>query len=349
MLVVNDFVQFHKCDMQFVKKFGLMDATDMVLDFYSCNKHPFVYDTYQLAGVLGLRRGELFYMLKDPSRHYREFFIRKSNGKLRHICAPKYDLQWVQGVILRKILNCFQPSRYATAYRIGVRLQDNAEPHIGKKYLLKMDLADFFGSIRFQQVYSAVFNSRYFPKQIGVMLTTLCCYQDVLPQGAATSPAISNLVMRHFDDALGSWCEKHGVTYTRYCDDLTFSADVPLYRVFLKAKGMLEEMGFSLNTSKTRFVTHATRQSVTGLIVNEKLSVPSEYRRQLRQECYYAIRYGVENAILHGNRQEFIKDGEILGERYLNHLIGRVRYVLQIDPENKAISGYLHKLLYLKN
>lgn len=142
--------------------------------------------------------------------------------------------------------------------------------------MLKLDIADFFGSIRFDQVYSAAFNTRYFPRQIGVMLATLCCRKDALPQGAPTSPALSNVVMRHFDQSIGRWCERRGISYTRYCDDMTFSSDKPLFVVYQKAKTILEEMGFELNEKKTRFVTNANRQSVTGLTVNEKVAVSGE-------------------------------------------------------------------------
>ena len=202
--------------------------------------------------------------------------------------------------------------------------------HCGKTYLLKMDIRDFFGSIRFEQVYNAAFHRGYFPVQIGAMLTSLCCYQERLPQGAPTSPALSNLVMRHFDEAMGAWCKARNITYTRYADDLTFSSDRPLYDAYAKAKSFLESMGFEVNEKKTCFVTHASRQTVTGLVVNgDHPTVSREYRRALRQELYYVEKHGVADAILRGGRDAFIEDGKPQVHRYLDHLEGRVLYVIR--------------------
>ena len=200
-------------------------------------------------------------------------------------------------------------SQYATAYREGSTLSLNAESHIGRRYLLKLDIADFFDSISFQQVYSAAFHSGYFPKQIGVILTTLCCRKNTLPQGAPTSPALSNLVMKNFDEAIGKWCQKHEIGHTRYSDDMTFSSDKPLFVVYQKVKGMLRDMGLELNEKKTHFVTNASRQSVTGLTVNEKLSVSREYKRKLRQELYYICRFGPKEHLKRLNQERFMIDG----------------------------------------
>lgn len=344
MRVGKDTVEFHSGDINFVKKFGIMEATDMVLDFYACNRHPFIYDTYQLAAFFGIRHGDLFRTLRNINTYYTEITLRKRDGSPRKIHAPYGILKMMQSFILKRILVCFPISQYATAYCVGARIKNNAEPHVGKKYLLKMDLSDFFGSIRFDQIYSTIFNTKYFPRHIGTMLTTLCCYKDVLAQGAPSSPAVSNLVMRHFDDTIGEWCKKRGIVYTRYCDDLTFSGDVSLYPVYEKAKSMLEAMGFELNAKKTHFITNATRQSVTGLTVNKKVTVSSEYKRLLRQECHYAIRFGLKSAIFYSMRPDFISKDGILEEKYRNHLLGRVRYVLQIEPENTAFIKYLQAL-----
>ena len=247
---------------------------------------------------------------------------------------PDDELKVIQRRILRQILMKFSSSEYASAYVRRRTLSHHAAPHVGKRYLLKLDIADFFGSIRFDQVHRSVFHSGYFPKQIGVMLTKLCCFHGVLPQGAPTSPAISNLVMKQFDRNMGRWCASRGIAYTRYCDDMAFSGKRPLYPVYEKAKAMLEEMGFTLNEQKTRFVSNAGRQSVTGLTVNEKISVSREYKRRLRQEIYYALKFGAADSILKAEHRDFICEGKPDAERYLQHLIGKVQFVLQLEPGN---------------
>ena len=318
MKIKGEIVTFEEGDMAFARKFGPVRAAEMVLTFKDFNPGlPFIYDTYQLAHFLGMGRKSLFDLLRYTDREYRTVNIKKKNGGGRtlHVLSPK--LKRIQSILLRHILNAFPVSQYATAYKEGTQLMDNAVPHVGKRYLLKLDITDFFGSIRFDQVYRAAFNANYSPKQIGLMLTRLCCRQEALPQGAPTSPALSNLVMKNFDNNIGAWCAKRGISYTRYCDDMTFSSDRPLYHAYEKAKAMLEEMGFQLNEKKTRFVTNRSRQSVTGLTVNEKVSVSRKYKRELRQELYYLLRFG---------------DGSV---SRCQCLIGKLNFVLQVEPENR--------------
>ena len=345
MKIEHGKVEFGNSDMFFVKKFGIIEATNMVLDFCSTNKTPFIYDTFQLASFLGIHRATLFLITKHISSHYLNSRIPKRDGSFRELQIPDTLLRSMQYNILSSILNELKPSKYATAYKKGCNINSNAHPHVGKKYLLKMDISDFFGSIRFDQVYSAVFNTRLFPKQIGVMLTELCCYNDSLPQGAPTSPAISNLVMKQFDNNVGAWCEKNGISYTRYCDDMTFSSDEPLGKVYGKVKSMLDEMGFEINKRKTCFVTNHSRQSVTGLTVNEKISVSKDYKRNLRQALYYMFKYGLEGSVTRKKCPEFYdKNGLFMHQTYYNSLLGRVRYVLSVEPGNIEFRAALEKL-----
>ena len=208
-----------------------------------------------------------------------------------------------------------------------------------------MDITDFFGNITYLQIISTAFPSTIYPKHIGAILTSLCCKDDVLPQGAPTSPALSNIIMKRFDDILGEWCNKRNVTYTRYCDDLTFSSDKPLQHVYQKARDMIEKWGFQVNEKKTHFITNANRQTVTGLTVNQKVSVPADYKRQLRQELYYAIKFGLADAILKGEREQFIdQTGNPMVSRYYHHLKGKTSYLLQIEPESSWFSNALAEL-----
>lgn len=323
MYINKNSVVFEKCDEAFVNKFGAQNAEEMVLDFKTFNRTPFIFDTYQLAHFLGITRKELFRLVKNGQDEYKTVTIKKKNGKTRKINAPSKTLKSCQQIILNDILNFLPVCEHAKAYKKGTSLIENAAEHVGKKYLLKIDITDFFSSIRFEQVYSCAFNTKYFPKQIGVMLTSLCCRKGYLPQGAPTSPSLSNIVMKNFDENIGFWCKKHGVSYTRYCDDITFSSDKPLFYVYEKAKAMLEEMGFELNESKTHFITNANRQSVTGITVNEKINVSSSYKRKLRQEMHYCIKYGV--------KQHIERTGiETEPEKYIQSLLGKVNFVLSV-------------------
>ena len=332
-------VSFEEQDMHFLKKYGFFRAARMVKKHYKKHRTPFIHDTYQLANELRIFRKDVFELSKNARKHYNLIMLRKKNGGLRYIHSPDTSLKNAQRRILKSILSNINISPYATAYVTGKNLKDNATPHINHKYLLKMDITDFFGSITYLQVISSAFNANRFPVQIGAILTSLCCLDDVLPQGAPTSPALSNIVMKNFDDIIGAWCKKRNISYTRYCDDLTFSADIPLYNVYLKVKDMLLKRGFELNEDKTKFITNSSSQRVTGLTVNEKVSIPKEYKRQLRQEVYYAIKYGLADSIIKGNKTRYINHGVPNIHSYFSHLKGKMFYVLQIEPENKWFKG----------
>lgn len=325
----NQNIVFSQSDMRFVKRVGLTNAIRIVTDHYAVTEIPLIDDTWQLASLLGIPHKRLFSLVRSSADHYRQSFIQKECGG-RIIYVPDEELSAVQRRILHEILEKHPVSPYATAYVRGRSLYDNASPHVKHRYLLKLDITDFFGSIRFQKVLASAFPGRYFSRQIGTILTTLCCREDVLPTGAPTSPALSNLVMKAFDEQIGEWCRRRRIIYTRYCDDMTFSADTPLYAVYQKVKTMLSEDGLILNEQKTHFVTNAARQSVTGLTVNEKVSVPRDYKRRLRQEAYYALRYPADRS-----------DG-------YSQLLGKIGYVLQIEPENRWFRAAFDRLNCLK-
>ncbi|MBE6761805.1 MAG: RNA-directed DNA polymerase [Ruminococcaceae bacterium] len=329
MIVRKDGVVLKKEDDNYIKKFGLMKAAEIAIEYKQTHKTPFIHDLFQLAAFIGPGKRSFFKLLKNVNNEYSFFEIKKKNGGFRKIYAPSPELCRAQRVILRGILSCYDVSPYASAYIEGKGLISNAQPHTNKKYILKMDITDFFGSISFEQVISTVFNKNYFPSAVGYALTTLCCYKGYLVQGAPTSPMISNLVLKHFDDVMGVWCEKRGISYSRYCDDITFSANEPLFCAYSKAKAFLSEMGFEINKKKTRFVSHTSQQNVTGLVVNEKVSVPKEYKRDLRQKIYYFLKFDKKDTAFKQSGREYYS--------YINYLLGRANYVLSIEPNDKFL------------
>lgn len=344
MKIRNDTVIFDPCDLAFGAKFGYLPAAEMALEHHSLYpKLPFLYDCHQLAAFLGTSSGKLNHMVRHIQEEYHTVTNSKDNGKSRQLSVPSRELRFYQGKIANKILTQLPVSEYATAYRKGSSIRRNAEPHIRKKYLLKLDITNFFGSVSFAQIYGTVFHTIY-SKQVSYLLTSLCCLNGALPQGATTSPLLSNIVMRRFDHQIGQWCHTHDIAYTRYCDDMTFSADHSLYHVREKVSKHLHKMGFVLNEAKTHFITKAGRQCVTGLTVNEKISIPSDYKRALRQETYYALRFGLSQAIIRGNRTAFLLNGQPDEACYLAHLLGKIQYVLQIEPENQWFRSAAAKL-----
>lgn len=248
--------------------------------------------------------------------HYRPLTLTKRDGSLRHLFIPDPLLKEVQRNIVNNVLLSRAISPYATAYFEGADILHNAEKHVGKKMVLKLDIENFFDSITFLMVYKNAFPAIYFPPAVRMLLTHLCCYQEALPQGAPTSAAISNLVMKSFDLYIGTWCGKQGITYTRYCDDMVFSGDFQPFLVINKVRNYLQVIGFKLNEKKTRWASQGDRQSVTGIVVNQKPQVPKAYRRQVRQTFYYYEKYGVPSD----------KKEDLLS------LLGKINFILHINP-----------------
>lgn len=275
----------------------------------------------------------LYSVSNHTEQHYHSVSIPKKNGGDRKLQIPDRLLRTIQKNILKNILYGLSVSGYASAYQKGVSPADNAAVHVGAQQILKLDIVDFFGSISFPLVYQNAFPAEYFPAAVRMLLTSLCCYKECLPQGAPTSPAISNLVMKPFDSYMGEWCKERGISYTRYCDDMTFSGMYDASEIKNKVRGFLRVLGMELNEKKTQILRPGQRQVVTGIVVNEKLQVSREYRRKLRAEIYYCKKYGVKGHLAHCKGE---KTEEKTGcESYLQRMLGKVNYVLMVNPEDK--------------
>ena len=163
-------VTFESCDAAFVKKFGPAAAENMVLDFHAVHPAlPFLYDASQLADFLSVSCGALNHLVNHIQDAYHPVMIPKHSGGFRHLHIPNARLLACQKQINRNFLSHFPVSTFATAYRKGGSALRNAEPHVGRKYLLKLDITDFFGSISFEQVLCSAFNTCYVSKQVGYL------------------------------------------------------------------------------------------------------------------------------------------------------------------------------------
>ncbi|MBQ8959640.1 MAG: RNA-directed DNA polymerase [Ruminococcus sp.] len=304
-------------------------------------------DVTELSRALGVPVGKLYMLSNEriprkPKRgsskykNYHTVVIKKGLfRKSRKLSVPNGLLKMTQRRILHQYLYRLEASRYSTAYQPGRSLRDNASPHLGQEYLIKLDISKFFDNIDADMVYN-VMRQLGLSRAAAVLLMRLCVHNSVLPQGAPTSPYIANLVMKPFDEHLGDWCRARGINYTRYCDDMTFSgrkADLLTCHLVGKVRKMLRRMGFELNDKKTLFLSRGSQQKVTGIVVNQKLKVPRELRRTLRQEVYYCTKFGAEESL---KRRRL----DMAPEEYLRSLLGRIAFALQIDPEDSEMQGY---------
>ena len=283
----------------------------------------------------------LYSISNNIENNYKIYRIKKRNGKYRTIYEPNYLLKHIQSKILINILNNKSISEYATAYHKGKSLKDNAIPHINKDIILKLDIKDFFDNISFIDIYNACFPIEYFPKSVGMLLTTLCTYDDHLTQGSPTSAYISNLVMKDFDEELGFWCNENNIAYTRYSDDMTFSGVFNPSDVIKKVRKMLYKLGLDLNNDKIHVITKNARQTVTGLVVNDKVQVGINYRKEIRKDVYYINKYGLKSHLKRINVQD--------EKKYLNSLYGKILYVLQINKDDKEFISYKNIINKIKS
>ena len=300
-----------------------------------------VSDLYMLSN------DENSYARHRKSNYYRNYhkviLKRERSSKIRVLSVPNKYLRSVQRKILERILYEFPVSEHAMAYVKGRSLRDNAMLHTGKDVIVKLDIKHFFDSIDGAMVYR-IFNKTGFSKPAVVLLTELCIYQNKLPQGAPTSPYIANLVLKDFDIETGKWCAERGITYSRYCDDMTFSCakeNMCSEELIRFIRNKLYYKGFSLNEKKTAVVSSSQQQRVTGSVVNQKPEVPKTLRRSIRQEVYYCRKFGLKDHVAR-------KYPELSPETYLHKLLGKISYALQINPENTEMRACFETLSVLR-
>ena len=292
-------------------------------------------DYVKLADVerdLGFSARTLYSLSNNLEQHYHNVFIPKSDGSRRKLSVPDLILKKVQRSIADNILIQYPISRYAQAYKLGSSIQRNAQPHVGKKKLLKLDIEGFFDHIHYSQVKDIVFYEEKFSEPIRILLTMLCYYKESLPQGAPTSPAITNIIMYDFDETVGDFCNKKKISYTRYCDDMTFSGDFDEQEIIALVKSELCKLGLFLKNRKTVVVPSTKRQTVTGIVVNEKLNLTKAYKKNIRQEMYYIKKFGLD--------EHLNKRGLTDKHQYLLSLHGRIAFVLQTVPNDREFLEY---------
>ena len=289
---------------------------------------------------LGYPAKTLYGLSNNLEKHYHSVYISKSDGDRRKLSVPDLILKNVQRSIADNILAYYPISKYATAYKLGASVQRNAVPHVNKKKILKLDIEKFFDSILYSRVKDMVFREEKFSEPIRILLTMLCYFKESLPQGAPTSPAITNIIMYDFDEKVGEYCTEKGIAYTRYCDDMTFSGDFDEKEIIALVKKELKGLGLFLKDGKTKVVTSEKRQTVTGIVVNEKINLTKEYKKKIRQEMYYIKKFGLENhAINQGITDSF---------GYLSSLRGRIAFVLQTCPWDSEFIRYKKFLQKIK-
>ncbi|MCA8831937.1 reverse transcriptase domain-containing protein [Hymenobacter pini] len=231
--------------------------------------------------------GLLLYYAHHKKERYRTFQVpKRTRGQFRDIKAPEHGLLRIQRLLLLCLTATFTTcDEAAHGFVPGRNVLTNAQPHAGRRFVLNLDLKDFFSSTRVGRVLKvlqlAPFN---LPKEAAHLIANLCCDQGSLPQGAPTSPLLTNVVCVWLDRKLRALAKKHRCRYTRYADDITFSSQRPAFTPAFHAElnAVLADEGYEQNPAKQRLQTPETRQEVTGVVVNERPNVPREFVQDIR-------------------------------------------------------------------
>lgn len=320
---------------------------------------PVLSTPAELAEALGVTIPRLrwlaFHSEASTLTHYARFAIPKRSGGTRTLFAPHQTLAKAQRWVFESIVSKLGVEDQAHGFVAGRSILTNAREHAGRAIVVNMDLRDFFPSIGFPRVRRAFERLGYSPA-VSTILALLCTeaprrvveYQGTtyhaatgprgLPQGACTSPGLSNQVARRLDRRLGGLASRLGVSYTRYADDLTFSGDDALEGrvgyLMARVRHIAQEEGFAVNEEKSRVLRQNTAQVVTGLVVNDRPGAPRSEARRLR-----AILHRAKTEGLHRQNREGHPD-------FLAWLRGKIAFVAMARPElGAALRSELEAIL----
>jgi RNA-directed DNA polymerase len=310
---------------------------------------PLLSTPADVARAMDLKVPELrflcFHSEASEHPHYAYFEIPKRSSGKRLLAAPQPRLASAQAWVLHNVLEKLSTEEPAHGFIKGRSTVTCALPHVGRDLVVNLDLSEFFPTISIGRV-RGVFRRLGYSPAVATLFALLCTEAPrtpavfegrrywvavgprALPQGACTSPALSNQIVKKLDRRLAGMSKKHGFSYTRYADDLTFSAppgkraELPLF--LARVRHIVDEEGFALNPKKGRIQRAARRQSVTGIVVNQKPSVPREEVRTLRAILHQAKKTG-----LAAQNREGLPHFEA-------HLAGRIAYLHMVDPARAA-------------
>ncbi|HHE8445223.1 TPA: retron Ec67 family RNA-directed DNA polymerase/endonuclease, partial [Citrobacter braakii] len=290
---------------------------------------------------------------KDTENLYSNFTILKKDMSERHISSPDSKLKEIQRKVADLLLNCIEDIRVLTESKNllshGFEKQrsiiTNAERHKRKKWVLNIDLSNFFDQFNYGRVRGYFIKNTHFAldENIANMIAKIACYQNKLPQGSPCSPVITNLILSSLDQRLNKICKNSGCSYSRYADDITISTNkktfpseivksydaehVELNKNFTKE---IMRAGFSLNDKKTRLQGRTQRQEVTGLTVNYNLSTDVNYSKKVRAMVHHLFMDG--NYTLIDKKTRKPRNGTI------NEVEGMLGFIDSIDKYNNKLA-----------
>lgn len=302
---------------------------------------PLFSDIYEFSRLTSLSTRLIYVLSQKSTKYYIKYTIPKRSGDTREINAPKYSMKTVQRWILQNILDKVYPFERAMAFRKGAIYGciPNANYHKYSIYTVSIDLSNFFTSITGKMVFQ-LFKDIGYNDFASTLLSNICTLDGVLPQGGVCSLALSNLICRRLDGRLSGLCEKRGIVYTRYADDMCFSCDNKdlLNKTLPIIRYIIIDEKFEINEKKTKFSTPSNRKMITGIVISaerdlvgRKLKAPRDKKMEVRESIHRAIVSG-----------DYSEKDRILG------LISYIDYVERIPQSNyisykEKIKEYIKK------
>lgn len=325
-----------------------------------------------LARLLGFTPSGLSYVLyKVPSlAKYTKFEVPKRSGGKRQIKAPEPMLSLLQRRLATLLYDCLDelkkatPGRHSLAHGFEEKrsIITNASLHKRRRYVLNLDLEDFFPLINFGRVRGFFLKDNHFALQpkVATVIAQIACHDNELPQGSPCSPVISNLVGHLLDVRLARFAKVHKCTYSRYVDDITFStsrkdfppelgAQVPgskgAWQLGAELRDKIEHSGFKINDKKTRMQSRGSRQVTTGLMVNEKVNIREEYWHSARQMCQALFTDGTYYKMMPATLASCTPAGPPAKEviTSLNPIGGMLNHIYQVKDYSDHRESFLKK------
>ncbi|WP_320171129.1 reverse transcriptase family protein [Maridesulfovibrio sp.] len=245
-------------------------------------------DIGQLATAIGVSPNLLTSLGNKSESFYRRFEIGKRSGGRRVIHSPRVFLKTVQYWILDYILYSLPLNDSCHSFRRGHSILTNANNHVGSKFVANIDIVDYFGSISEGLIRRRLLS--HFGSALSMWIAKLCTANDSLPQGAPTSPILSNFCLKNFDDRMNQFCDETSLQYSRYADDITISGDCidSVRRSLDFATQELAIYRLKINQKKTRIASLSGQQNVTGVVVNQVAQPPRKLRKRIRAMFHQA-------------------------------------------------------------
>jgi len=275
-----------------------------------------------LAKSLHLSEERLVSLLSSAEKSYNRFPLKCGRRRPRWIEAPNPFLKHVQRCLLDKILYTVVPHPSAHGFQPGRSIVSNARMHSCREWVLSMDMKDFFPTTDIHMVEKMLQEHFNFTQETIEAILRLTCRRNALPQGAPTSPHLANLVFMEGDRRLTAMAIEHGMTYTRYADDMTFSGDTLPEDIEEQVELIAQEAGYRISRHKTRRMGQHQCQKVTGLVVNEGVRLPRGKRRRLRAILNDVRKNGMDAALA---RSGFRSADELSGHLALARMVGTVQ------------------------